>query len=233
MSARTRLFAQQYPGRRAGARVQPAGHAGRAHPRRRRRHPRLLHQDRRRHRWSPRARKSREFDGETYVMETRPRRRPRHRQGLEGRHRGQPRLPQDRAQLQSDDGDGRQGHGRRGRAAGASPARLDPDHIHTPGIFVKRIVARAAMPRSASSSAPSRKRAATEGRIDEWPGPVTRWRPAPRRNCATASTSISASASRRWWPTTSPTASNVHAAERERHARHGPVPLSRARRMPT
>ena len=37
------------PGRRARGRVQPAGHAGRADPRRRRRHPGLLHQDRRRH----------------------------------------------------------------------------------------------------------------------------------------------------------------------------------------
>ncbi len=35
--------------RRAGAGVQSAGHAGRAHPRRRRRHSRLLHQDWRRH----------------------------------------------------------------------------------------------------------------------------------------------------------------------------------------
>ena len=41
----------------------------------------------------------------------------RHRARLEGRHRGQSRLPQDRAQLQSDDGDGRQGHDRRGRAS--------------------------------------------------------------------------------------------------------------------
>ncbi len=45
-----KLFAQQYPRRRAGDRIQPAGHAGRAHPRRRRRHPGLLHRDRRRHR---------------------------------------------------------------------------------------------------------------------------------------------------------------------------------------
>ena len=37
------------PLRRARARVQPARHARRAHPRRRRRHPGLLHQDRRRH----------------------------------------------------------------------------------------------------------------------------------------------------------------------------------------
>ena len=37
------------PRGRARARVQPAGHAGRADARRRRRHPGLLHQDRRRH----------------------------------------------------------------------------------------------------------------------------------------------------------------------------------------
>ena len=44
-----KLFAQQFLVRRAGTRIQSAGHAGRAHPRRRCRHPRLLHQDRRRH----------------------------------------------------------------------------------------------------------------------------------------------------------------------------------------
>ena len=46
-----------------------------------------------------------EFDGETYVHGARPLRRPRHRACLDGRHRGQPRLPEDRAELQSDDGD--------------------------------------------------------------------------------------------------------------------------------
>ncbi len=38
------------------------------------------------------------------------------------------------------------------------------------------------------------------------PGPANRWRNARRRSCATASTSISASASRRWCRTTFPTA---------------------------
>ena len=42
-------FMRQYLCGRARARVQPAGHAGRADARRRRRHPGLLHQDRRRH----------------------------------------------------------------------------------------------------------------------------------------------------------------------------------------
>ena len=68
----------------------------------------------------------REFDGETYVMETRPVRRHRHRPRLEGRYRGQPRLPQDRAQLQSDDGDRRDGDRRRGRASGRRRARSTP-----------------------------------------------------------------------------------------------------------
>ena len=40
-----------------------------------------------------------------------------------------------------------------------------------------------------------------------WHGPVTRWPRAPRKSCATATTSTSASACRRWWPTTSPPAS--------------------------
>jgi acyl CoA:acetate/3-ketoacid CoA transferase alpha subunit len=47
------------------------------------------------------GKEEREFDGERYIMETRPGRRYLDREGLEGRHGGQPRLPQDRAQLQS------------------------------------------------------------------------------------------------------------------------------------
>ena len=124
-----KLFAQHYPRRRAGARVQPAGHAGRAHPRRRRRHPGLLHQDRRRHpgrrrQGSERVRRREVRDG------ARPDRRPRDREGLEGRHRRQPRLPQDRAQLQPDDGDRRQGHGGRGRAAGGGRRARSRPHPH-------------------------------------------------------------------------------------------------------
>ena len=91
-------------------------------------------------RWWPRARRQREVDGETLSCSRRGLdRRPRHRQGLEGRHRGQPRLPQDRAQFQPDDGD-------RGPVTVAEveelvePGELDPDQIHTPGIFVQRII---------------------------------------------------------------------------------------------
>ena len=59
---------------------------------------------------------------------------------MEGRPARQPRLPQDRAQLQSDDGDRRR-RSPSPRSRNWSPTGdLDPDHIHTPGIFVKRIV---------------------------------------------------------------------------------------------
>ena len=94
--------------RRARDRIQPAGHARRAHPRRRRRHPGLLHPHRRRHRHrqgqgGARVRRREVHHG------ARHRRRPVDRARLEGRHRRQSRLSKDRAQLQSDDGDRRQG----------------------------------------------------------------------------------------------------------------------------
>ena len=69
----------------------------------------------------------------------RDRRRPGDRQGVEGRSRGQSRLSQDGAELQPDGGD-------RGRVCVAEVEQLvpngeiDPDHIHTPGIFVDRII---------------------------------------------------------------------------------------------
>ena len=78
------------PRRRAGARIQSAGHAGRAHARRRRRHPGLLHQDRRRHA-DRRGQGSEGVRRREVRPGARPVRRPRHRQGLEGRHRRQPR----------------------------------------------------------------------------------------------------------------------------------------------
>src|SRR5439155_24455140 len=84
---------------------------------------------------------------------------------------------------------------------------IDPDHVHTPGIFVKRMVEvgtgkkriefRNTRPRAASSPA-----AATGVEIC-WPGPANKWLPAPPRNCATATMSISASAFRHWCRTIS------------------------------
>ena len=127
------------PRGRGRGRVQPARHPGRAHPRRRRRHPGLLHQDRRRHpgrrgQGAPRLRRRDLRHGARHRL------RPRHRQGLEGRPRGQPRLPEDGAELQS------RWRRRPARCASprsrswSSPAELDPDHVHTPGIYVDRIV---------------------------------------------------------------------------------------------
>ena len=72
----------------------------------------------------------RDFDNEAYVMETGLDRRHRPRPCLEGRHRRQPRLPEDGAQLQSDDGDGRPAHRRRGRASGRAGRDRRRPHRH-------------------------------------------------------------------------------------------------------
>ena len=134
-----KLFADLYLEGRARTRIQPAGHAGRAHPRRRRRHPGVFHQDRGRHP-GRRGQGSREFDGETYVME-----------------RG---VVADLAIVHAWKGD-TEGNlvyrktarnfnpvmATAGRVTVAEveqlvePGEIDPDHIHTPGIFVQRIVA--------------------------------------------------------------------------------------------
>ena len=85
------------------------------------------------------GKETKEFDGRTYVMERGLRADLAIDPRLEGRPRGQPDLPQDRAELQSD-------HGDRGRGVVAevedlvANGQIDPDHIITPGIFVNRIV---------------------------------------------------------------------------------------------
>ena len=61
-------------------------------------------------------------------------RRPVHRQGLEGRHVGQPGLPQDRAQFQPDDRHLRQGHGGRSRAAGRGRRARSGAGAHARGL---------------------------------------------------------------------------------------------------
>ena len=69
-----------------------------------------------------------EFDGADLHPRARHRRRPRDRQGLEGRRAGQPRLPQDRPQLQSERRHLRQGLHSRGR--GDRPARQPRPRRH-------------------------------------------------------------------------------------------------------
>ena len=101
--------------------------------------PAFLHQDRRRHpgrrgQGGPRLRRR------TLRHGARPHRRSFDHQGVEGRCGGQPRLSKDGAELQSDDGHRRQDH--RGRGRGDRPVgALDKDAIHTPGIYVQRLIA--------------------------------------------------------------------------------------------
>ena len=87
---------------------------------------------------------------------------------------------------------------------------LNPDHIHTPGIFVKRIVEVGTAKKRIEfrNTRPRRQRIGSLGSGEpSWPGPANRWPPAPPRSCRTVSTSISASAFRRWCRTTSRPAS--------------------------
>ncbi|MEI9886194.1 MAG: CoA-transferase [Rhizomicrobium sp.] len=58
---------------------------------------------------------------------------------MEGRRPGQPRLPQNLAQLQPDDGDRRKVTVAEVEEL-VPVGTLGPDAIHTPGIFVKRIL---------------------------------------------------------------------------------------------
>ena len=75
---------------------------------------------------------------------------------------------------------------------------IDPDAIHTPGIFVQRIVhaPNAAKLHRTAHHPPARRRLR---RHSQWPGPGIRWRRARPRNCAMDFMSISGSAFRRSW----------------------------------
>ena len=133
-----KLFAQQFLAGELELEFAPAGHAGRAHPRRRRRYPGVLHQDRRRH----------------------PDRRG---QGSEGiRRREIPdgaRAVRRLAIVHAWKGDTAGNLVYRKTARNFNPmmataakitvaevehllpaGQIDPDQIHTPGIFVKRII---------------------------------------------------------------------------------------------
>ena len=169
------------PGRRARARVQAAGHARRADARGRRRHPGLLHAtgvgtivaEGKEHK---------EFDGETYVLE-----------------RG---IVADLPIVKAWKGDEPGNLVFRKTARNFNPnaatcgkvcvaeveeivplGSLDPDGIHTPGIFVHRIVAGPA--REAHRTA---HRARGLRRNRPCPGPRPDGRPRRARNSRTAST---------------------------------------------
>ena len=136
--------------------ADPARNAGGTHSRRRRRHSRLLHARRRRHgggrrQGSPRIRRP------PLSAETRAHRRLRARQSLEGRPARQSRLSQDRAQFQSHDGDRRRRSPSPKWRKWSNPANSIRDQIVTPGIYVKRIVARRTL-RKAHRAANSARR---------------------------------------------------------------------------
>ena len=148
----------------------------------------------------------RDFDGETYVMEARLVADLAIVKAWKGDHEGNLVYPQDGPQLQPDDGDGRQGHVAEVEHW-SSDGELDPDQIHTPGIFVDRIIQgqnyeKRIEQRTVRKRAPERKEARRHGLDPRRDGGS-----APPRSCRTASTSISASASRRWWRTSSRRAS--------------------------
>ena len=126
------------PRRQAGSGVHPAGHARRAAPRRRRRHPGLLHQDRRRH---PGRRRQAARGVRRRDLRPGARHHGRRRPGARAhrRHRRQPHLPLHRPELQPGGRHGRRRDRRRGRSI-VEPGELDPDHIVTPGVFVQRLV---------------------------------------------------------------------------------------------
>ncbi|CAK9188613.1 unnamed protein product, partial [Ilex paraguariensis] len=124
------------PGRRAGAGIHAPGHAGREAARRRRRHSRLLHQDRRGHhggrgQGAARVRRRDLCDGALACARCLP------GQGPPCRQERQPAVPPDGAQLQPCRRHGRQGlhrgsggggRGRRDRTGRHPPAR----HLRAP-----------------------------------------------------------------------------------------------------
>jgi len=69
-----------------------------------------------------------------------------------GDSRRQPGLPENGAELQPDDGDGRPDHDRGSRTV-VEPGELDPDQIHTPAIFVQRNLSKRRPIESTSSAA--------------------------------------------------------------------------------
>ena len=103
-----------------------------------------------------------------------------------------------------------------------APGQIDPDHIITPEFSS---TASSSWIRSTNGSSNAPCASAPEGRRQQWPGPAIRWPPARRTNCKTASTSISASAFRRWWRTTFRTACRSSCSRRTACSGMGPFPF--------
>ena len=86
------------------------------------------------------GKETREFNGRPYVLEHALKADFALDQGVEGRSLGQSGLSQDGAQLQSHDGD----RGSKITIAEVEhlvePGEIDPDQVHTPSVYVKRII---------------------------------------------------------------------------------------------
>ena len=111
----------------------------------------------------------RDFDDETYPDGARALRRPRPRPRLEGRYGGQSRLSEDGAELQSDDGDRRQGSPSPRSSIWCSPASSTPT-TSSPPASSSSASSTCADARSASSSAPRASATPPErgGRLMAW-----------------------------------------------------------------
>ena len=87
------------------------------------------------------GKETREFDGQTYVMErVAGARRRRWSRRWKADKSGNLRVPPHRAQLQPGRGDGRQDHASSRSSRSSRSARSIPTHVHLPGIYVHRIV---------------------------------------------------------------------------------------------
>ena len=105
--------------------ARAAGDAGRAHPRGGRRDRRVLHADRLRHHRGRRERDADDRRPPLCARDAAPRRLC-VGQGVQGRQPRQPRVPEDGAQLQSRDGNGRDASRSRKSSSWSSPARSMP-----------------------------------------------------------------------------------------------------------
>ena len=181
-------FERQYLAGELRAGIQPARHAGRAHSRRRRGHLRLLHARPAPARWSPKARRQRVVNGETYVLET----------GLTA----------DLSLVKAWKGDTEGNLIYRKTARNFNPmmatagrvtiaeveelveaGELDPDGIHTPGIFVQRIIQGANYLKTIEHrTVRKRTRCRSLRYSTTCPGPAINWPRAPHASCTTAST---------------------------------------------
>ncbi len=178
---RERRVRAPVPRRRARGRVLPAGHAGRTHARRRRRHPGLLHSHRRRHAVAEGKEHARVR--RAHLSARARRSAPTSRWSRLGRPISDGNLVY-RKTARNFNPDGRtcgRITDRRGRAHRRPPGELDPDQIHTPGIYVHRIVHNRTPEQTHREAHHStRERARSCMSLDA----TSRWRNAPPRSCS-------------------------------------------------